>query len=319
MIWCTVIFLTVSILYFVGGYVIVRRTCVRRQERIEDFEHLFSKRRLALASPSQLREDFDWFDSHRSRELCTLSYDGLRLFGTLIEAPKEAQTKGVVILFHGYRSTPRRDFCIQMRLLHEAGYHLLAVNQRSHSRSEGKYICYGIKERYDVITWRKLAAEIFGAETPVALMGLSMGAATVLMASELVDKEDTALRCVVADCPFSSASNIIKYVMKDHNKVPLSKILFTATEFWARTLADLTFSSPSSAQALANSHLPALLIHGEEDDYVPISHSEEIEGASSGRARLVRIANAKHSEAIYNDKKRYADELLSFLDLNMKY
>ena len=204
------------------------------------------------------------------------------------------------------------------RILHEAGSHIILADQRSHSRSEGKYICYGIKERYDVITWREKAAELFGNDMPIAFMGLSMGGATVLMASELVKKEDAAVRCVIADCPFSSPKGIILHVMKYHNKLPFAPLLLDFAGFWTRTLADFTLSAPSSAELYERSHLPALLIHGDGDDYVPIGHSKEIVDLPRENARLVTVHNATHANAIYYNEEKYTSELLSFLGEKMK-
>ncbi len=308
----------VAILLFVVGYVVFRRICVRRLDRSDRFDGLFSERRLAMAGEQRLRRDYEWFDTHRTRDICALSNDGLRLFATVVEAPNNLSPKGVVILFHGYRSNARRDFCIQMRILHEAGYHLIVADQRSHSRSEGKYVCYGVKERYDVIAWREKAAELFGKETPIAFMGLSMGGATVMMASELVSKEDTAVKCVVADCPFSSPQRIILHVMKNYNKMPLASLFFAFAGFWTRTLAGFTLSAPSAAELYERSHLPALLIHGDGDDYVPILHSHEILDLSKGNARLVTVSGATHADAIYYDEEKYTSELLAFLDGNMQ-
>jgi alpha-beta hydrolase superfamily lysophospholipase len=267
-----------------------------------------------MATEKRLRDDFEWFDAHRSREICAISHDGLRLFATVVKAPEGITPKGVVMLFHGFRSNARRDFCMQMKILHEAGYHLLVADQRSHSRSAGRYICYGVKERYDVITWREKAAELFGEDMPIAIMGLSMGGATVLMASELIDDADTAVKCIVADCPFSSLKGIITHVMKSRNKLPFAKLLLTFAGFWARMLAGFTLSAPSSAEIYSNSSLPALIIHGGGDDYVPINHSVDIKNHAKERVKLVEIDGARHAEAIYCDEEKYTCELIDFLD-----
>ena len=317
MYWAVGIFLFLSIFYFLSGYVVFRRICVRRTDRSDAFDRLFSKERLSILGEERLHKDYEWFESHRSREICTTSHDGLKLFATLIKAPENGQARGTVILFHGYRSTARRDFCLQMRTLHKAGYHVIAVDQRSHRRSEGKYICYGIKERHDVVCWCNEAIKLFGKDMPIAIMGLSMGGATVLMASDVVNADH--VKCIIADCPFSSAYDIVSHVMKNHNRLPFSKFLLSAAGFWIRTLADFTLSAPSAAQIAATSKLPILIFHGESDDYVPIIHSKEIRAMDSNRIKLVSIANAKHAEAVYNDEEKYNSEMLAFLNSNMTF
>lgn len=303
-----------SVLLFIGGYVVFLRIAARKDKRGESFEEQFSEYRLTMATEERLRADFDWFDEHRTREICTHSRDGLRLMATVIEAE---DARGVILLFHGYHSNARRDFCMQMRILHNAGYHLIVADQRSHSRSEGKYVCFGTRESEDVTVWREKAAELYGADMPIALIGLSMGGATVLMASALIDRSDTAVRCVVADCPFSSPIDVVSHVMKNYNRIPPFPLISFAG-FWCRQLACFSLNAPSSAERLSSSHLPALLFHGTEDDYVPYRHSSEVVALSPERARLVPIEGAKHAEAIYYDEKLYTDELLAFLDKHMK-
>ena len=159
-----------AILLFLSGYVVFLKIAPRKDKRGEGFEEQFSEYRLEMATEERLHSDFDWFEEHRTRDICVTSRDGLRLMATVLEA-KEA--RGVILLFHGYKSNARRDFCMHMKILHDAGYHLIVADQRSHSRSEGKYICFGTRESEDVTVWREKAAELYGKDMPVALMGLS--------------------------------------------------------------------------------------------------------------------------------------------------
>ena len=110
------------------------------------------------------------------------SYDGLRLHGQLVQQP---ESKGTILLFHGYRSSWVIDFSIVLPYYYSLGYDLLVVDERAHGQSEGDYITFGVRERRDVVTWAQYAAMHFGPAHPLILDGLSMGAAAVLMASEL--------------------------------------------------------------------------------------------------------------------------------------
>ena len=108
------------------------------------------------------------------------SGDGLRLHAKVFRAENE---RAAVLLFHGYRSDYGYfDFGAVIRKYLEKGISLLLVDQRSHGKSEGKYIGFGIKERGDCLLWAAEATRIF-AGLPLVLEGLSMGATTVLMAS----------------------------------------------------------------------------------------------------------------------------------------
>ena len=317
------LYISIAVLLFVAiclfgiGFYLFNRICKRQASRPQTFEAQFTEYKLSLATETRLRSDYEWFDENKTRDVCAISNDGLRLVATLIDAPKHTEPKGIILLFHGYHSNARRDFCMQLRILHNAGYHLLIADQRAHDRSDGKYICYGVKEAEDVLVWRKEASKIYGNELPIAFMGLSMGGATVLMSSALVDASDTSVRCVVADCPFSSPKSIVSHVMKNYNKIPPQPLLAFAN-FWCRWLARFSLDAPSAAECLKRSHLPALLFHGDADDYVPIIHSKKVVELSPKRAELITISGAKHAEAIYYDEKRYNEQLFAFLNKYMK-
>ncbi|MBE6534804.1 MAG: alpha/beta hydrolase, partial [Ruminococcaceae bacterium] len=165
---------------FIFAYVIFRKVSLRKKPRDPNIHSLFSENKIKLAGEENLKNSLEWIKNNTSDSVCIQSYDGLKLHASLINVEN---AKGVVIIFHGYRSFGARDFCQQIPLLHNEGYNIMLVDQRSHGQSEGKYICYGTKEHKDALLWRKKASEIYGNKLPIAFFGLSMGGATVLMAS----------------------------------------------------------------------------------------------------------------------------------------
>ena len=62
------------------------------------------------------------------------------------------------------------------------GYNILAVDARAHGDSEGTKIGMGWPERMDIIKWINLILS-WEPNARIVLHGVSMGAATVLMAS----------------------------------------------------------------------------------------------------------------------------------------
>ena len=62
---------------------------------------------------------------------------------------------------------------------------LLLVDQRACGKSEGKYITFGAKEKYDILLWIKFINERYYGKKTIYIHGTSMGAATTLMVSSL--------------------------------------------------------------------------------------------------------------------------------------
>ena len=134
------------------------------------------------------------------------SRDGLQLFGRYYHVRDGAPLQ---IQMHGYRGHALRDFCGGNKLAREAGLNTLVVDQRAHGKSEGHTISFGINERWDCLGWAEYAAQRWPG-VPISLAGISMGAATVLMASDLPLPE--AVKGIIADCGYSSPRAIIKHV-----------------------------------------------------------------------------------------------------------
>ena len=111
--------------------------------------------------------------------------DGIRLHGLYHHIDDAAPLQ---IQFHGYRGSAFRDFCGGHKLARECGHNTLVVDQRAHGKSDGSTISFGIRERHDCLCWLRYAVERFGKDKSVFLSGVSMGAATVLMAAKTIDK-----------------------------------------------------------------------------------------------------------------------------------
>lgn len=306
----------IIILLFALAYIVFFETAVRKKPRKNDVNVLFTPNKIDIVGKEKLRSALDWPSEKSNADVYVETSDGLRLHASLINVPNGTTPKGVVIVFHGYRSFGARDFCLQLPMLHEAGYNIMLVDQRSHGKSEGKYICYGTKECYDALLWRKKATEIYGKDTPIALFGLSMGGATVLMASGLIEKDDPQVKCVVADCPFDSSYAIIKHVLWRYRKIYPQPVIHFAS-LWLRAVAKFNMRSPSASERAKSSHLPMLIFHGKEDKFVPTQHSIDIANAVGERARLVLFDKAEHAEAVYYGYDLYKKELTEFLNTYM--
>ena len=115
-------------------------------------------------------------------EVTIQSFDGLSLSGRYYHLRDGAPVK---IIFHGYRSFALRDSAGGFTMARKLGMNVLAVDQRAHGKSGGHVITFGILERRDCLSWIQYINQRCGADTPIILSGLSMGAATVVMATSL--------------------------------------------------------------------------------------------------------------------------------------
>lgn len=238
-------------------------------------------------------------------EVYLTAKDGVRLFARYYHSADGAPLQ---IQFHGYRGAALRDFCGGNKLARDAGHNTLVVDQRAHGKSEGRAIAFGVKEREDCLLWARYARERFG-DVPIFLSGVSMGAATVLMASELPLPENVV--GIIADCPYSSPEAIIRRVCRHMHMPP--RLVFPFIRFSARLFARFDVTSCSAVTAVRNTKLPILLLHGEDDRFVPVDMSREIYDAAAGEKNLYTFPGAGHGLSYLVDTESYKKAVDDFI------
>lgn len=227
------------------------------------------------------------------------SDDGLSLHGRFYAFGKDGSP--ILLCFHGYRSHAFRDFCQGIRMAQREGYHALLVDQRAHGKSEGSVIGFGIPESRDVLTWLSYLNDRFPG-SPILLFGISMGSATVLTASRF-PLSRYGVRGILADCPFSSAPGILSSVCQSR-RFPLP-IVMPMLRFGARVFGGFPLSSASALDSVKSADVPILLIHGEDDRFVPIEMSVALAAANPERITLETFPGAGHGLSYMLDPDRY--------------
>ena len=207
------------------------------------------------------------------------------------------------IQMHGYRGAAVRDFCGGNKLARELGMNTLVVDQRAHGKSGGKVITFGARERYDCQDWARYAFLRFGKDTPIYLAGVSMGAATVLMAAGL--ELPHTVRGIIADCPYSSAEAIIRKVASKDLHLP-ARPLMPFVRLAARLFGGFRLNEACAVEAVRRADIPVLLIHGEDDRFVPCGMSKEIAAACKSECALATFPQAGHGLSYIADAQRYA-------------
>lgn len=233
------------------------------------------------------------------------SWDGVRLSARYYHHKDGAP---LLILFHGYRSMALRDSAGGFSLGRKAGFNVLAVDQRAHGRSGGRTITFGIKERKDCLRWIQFANRKFGEKTPILISGLSMGAATVLMAAGLPLPENVV--GIMADCPYDSPAAIIKKVASDEGYPP--KLVYPFIWLGALLFGHFQLTKTTALDCVRHSRIPILLIHGSDDRFVPWEMSEAIAKANP-LCSFHTFPNAGHGLSYTTDPERYEAIVFSFL------
>lgn len=235
------------------------------------------------------------------------SYDGLKLVGRYYHRKDGAP---LIIFMHGYKGNFFRDGNGIFIYSKKYGFNVLLAHQRAHGLSEGKTITFGIKERYDCKAWTEYAVKRFGTDQKILLGGLSMGAATVMMAADVGLPEN--VKGIMADCGFSSPKEILCSVMESI-KMP-SKVMYPLAKLAARVYGGFHLEEASAVESLKHCKIPVLLIHGEGDDYVPSWMSVKCHEVCASGCELLIVPGFGHGMSYCHGPKEYEAAMDRFFE-----
>lgn len=237
--------------------------------------------------------------------------DGAKLVGKYYH---NADGAPVVIMFHGYRSSAVRDGMGAFKVCKECGYNILMIDQRAHRESGGKEITFGVKERYDCVDWIHQVIKKCGKDTKIILIGLSMGASTVMMATGLDLPEN--VKGVIADCGYSTPKDILRSVIK-MMRLPVG-LSYWFVRISAKVYGKFDLEGASATEALKKCKVPVLFIHGEADDFVPCEMSRVNYEACASEKELFTVPGARHGMSYLTDIDGYIGKFKGFLQKNFE-
>ena len=237
--------------------------------------------------------------------------DGLILWAAVV--PGREGCRRWAICMHGYHDTYESMGAIA-RHYHEQGWNVLLPDQRGHGRSEGDYVGWGYDERLDVLGWVNWIARR-DPEAEILLHGVSMGGATVLMATGGVLPRQ--VKAAVSDCSYTTIEAEIRYLLNaEKSELPVrlpSGLLFGRLRKTALRRAGFDIRLASPVEAVGRSKTPTLFIHGDEDDFVPSSMMGTLYQAARCPKSFLWVPGAGHAASVGTDETLYWSTVSAFI------
>ncbi len=243
-----------------------------------------------------------------------IARDGAVLIGHYMKHP---DPKRLIIAFHGWRADWHRDFSPIWTFWQEA-CSVIFVEQRANGESGGEYLGYGTLERFDAVSWIERAKELTdwekrkketGKGLPLYLAGVSMGAATVLLASGLSLPEGVS--GILADCGFTSMEAIWDTVMKNKFKLP-APVRAAELRYLRHCIRKTGGQLCSTLDAMDVCRTPVFFTHGAEDHFVPVSMTQENYERCKAPKKLYIGPDAGHGQCYYFNPEAYRKEQEEF-------
>ena len=247
-------------------------------------------------------------DSHLANVTVT-TVDGTTLSGWIVR-PRQGGPNFVMLL-HGL-SDNRMGMIGYAESFVSQGYNVLMADARAHGTSGGELASYGLVEANDIRRWVDWLRDHEHADC-VYGFGESMGAAQLLQSLSVEDR----FCGVIAESSFSTFREIAydrvgqafhtgpwlgRSVLR-----PLVEVVFG----YAKWKYKLDFERVSPDRAIALSHVPVFLIHGEDDSNIPVRHSRII-ARDDPEVTLWIVPGAEHCGAISMAAREFEQRVVGF-------
>jgi dipeptidyl aminopeptidase/acylaminoacyl peptidase len=238
--------------------------------------------------------------------------DGLALRGWWI--PRQGARRAIVAV-HGAAGT-RLSFLALAPLLHGAGYSLLLFDSRGHGESDGPNVGAAFASGYlDVLAAAQFAREAPGIEK-VAALGASQGASSALLAGGLADELDA----VVAQAGGTSLFDLLRAIPDLRDVADFQIDVIAAIAKWRiGSPASSIFDRDAGPIAVVDriSPTPLLIIHGSNDEQVPLSQGRTLFERAREPKELWVIEGGGHRGLRSYAETEYGRRVVAFLDARM--
>lgn len=251
--------------------------------------------------PSQTPADFNL-----TAETVRIPVDEIQLVAWYIP-PTEAVNGATLIYVHGFGGN-RGALLAQVAAMREVGYGALLLDMRNHGESGDAVTTWGYHEANDV-----LAAYNYLLTRPevdpgrIGLVGKSMGGAAVVRAAAQLPN----LAVLIVESTYSSFEQNLPNILPGIARAPG----FLAPLVFSRMAAEssLPLTEVRAEQTVSTLDMPLLVIHGEQDQLVPVEQGQAIYAAATSPKTMYTVPGAGHLNIFTVDPDTFSEQMGTFL------
>ena len=217
-------------------------------------------------------------------------------------------TNRVIVGCSGYRGSKSELIGISTALW-RAGYNVLLFDYQGHGADRGAPVTLGYRELRD----------FFGAldyvytrvpEPEIGVIGYSMGAVIAIDGS--AHRSD--VRVVVADSPFATHADVVTHNITRVIRINGRPIATLADYFLARIAGYRHRDVEPVREVAALAPRPVFIIHGSNDQTIPVSHARQVYEAAGEPKELWIGEGADHCGTYFLDRHTYSSRVIGFFD-----
>lgn len=308
----TIICFLVMVLYFAIGFIFFHYALNSNNAQtrtVGEKQYVPSPSISSDIEQSEREKDRTLLQQFKPTQLTMTSHDDLALKGYIYEQPTE--TNNWIFAVHGYTGSARQ-MTRWNRQFFESGYNIFAPDLRGHGESEGNYYGMGWLDIPDLLQWIDKLVTLY-PNANITLYGVSMGGSSVLnMAGEHLPPQ---VKNIVSDSAFASVQSIFETQVHSLLHLPSFPIMNAANTV-SKLRIGLDFENASTIKQAKKIKLPVLLIHGEEDTFVPVENVYKLADAISTNPKVWVVEGANHADAVKLSPERYRNKVIQFIQSN---
>lgn len=248
------------------------------------------------------------------RSVTIQSPDGLRLWAAIVPADQDSHRWAICV--HGYNADHHSMGAIGLHY-HQAGWNVLLPDQRGYGNSEGDFIGWGYAERLDLLGWINHIVRR-DPQAEIVLHGVSMGAATVLMATG--GAMPAQVKAAISDCSYTNIEAEMRHVITTYKdeyvptRLPVpTTMLFSSLRQATLRRAGYDLRDASPIEAVSRSKTPTLFVHGVKDNFVPASMMGKLYQAARCPKSFLWMPDAGHAASVGANPDLYWTAVSTFL------
>jgi len=240
------------------------------------------------------KNSYQWFQEIPKEDIYITSYDSLKLHGYYIPS-MEKKSNNLAIVVHGYQSKAT-DMIIIGQMYVKMGFQVILIDLRGHGLSEGTFTTFGFYEKYDLKKWINYALHTHGADLNILIHGVSMGAATAMLVTELDIPKN--VKFFLLDSGFTTVKKTFINTRKNNGL----KLFFPGLNLIIYSKHKFILNQVNPEKYMRKNTIPFLIVQGEKDKVVPISMGERLlEVSPASQKDIIVIEDANHALGFYVD------------------
>jgi pimeloyl-ACP methyl ester carboxylesterase len=192
--------------------------------------------------------------------------------------------------------------------LHQLGFTLLAIDLRGHGQSSSARFSFGVHESRDVLGGVDYLASQGFAKAQIGLHGVSMGAASVLIAAA----QDPTVPALIADCGYADFGRVLRREWTPRTHLPMW--VMPASQIVGRLWLGTDMTTVRPIEHIPQIKSRVLFIHAEKDSLIPPTDSQEMAALAAGLYRCGFSPVPSTPQASTQTPRRYTRHVADFFD-----